>query len=84
MWAIEYSNEAKFYFLDNYPYTFELLVNIEQLKFYADATPPEGCTPLGGEPNTYQWTVLGHLVIYEKLPLSQPPRLLIWLVKPLK
>ncbi len=64
MWTLEYSNEAKFYFIDNGDYVFDLLVKIEELKFFPDAMPPEGCTPLDDKPNTYKWAVsraLGYL-----------------------
>ena len=43
MWGIEYSEEVKFYFIDNGPYAFALLVKIEELKFYVNGLPPEGC-----------------------------------------
>lgn len=83
MWEIEYTDEVKFYFLDNYPYTFALLIRIEELKFAPDAIPPEGATPLADEPNTYQWEVLDHMIYYEKVP-GLKPLLLIWLVKPIE
>jgi len=79
MWALEYSEEVKFYFLDNYPYTFDLLIRIEELKYFGNAVPPEGCKPLE-EPNWYIWTVLGHAVIYEKAA----NKLIIRVVKPLE
>jgi hypothetical protein len=62
MWEIEYKDEVKFYFLDNYPYTFDLLIRIEELRYYPDAIPPEGCTPV--DPDLYLWEVEGHLVYY--------------------
>jgi hypothetical protein len=80
VWEIEYSDEVKFYFLDNDPYTFALLVRIEELRYAADAIPPEGCTPLPGEPNHYLWLVLEHVVAYEKQGTTT---LKIWVVKPL-
>jgi hypothetical protein len=78
MWALEYSEEVKSYFVDNYPYTFALLVKIEELKFLPDANPEEEYTQL--EPNFYRWTVLDHHVLYEK----QGKRLYIWVVKPIE
>lgn len=80
MWQIEYSDEVKFYFLDNYPYTFDLLVRIEELKFSENGIPPEGCRVL--EPQRYWWEVLGHIVIYRLVPESGVLRVLI--VKPIE
>ena len=79
MWQLEYSDEAKFYFIDNDPYAFDLLVRIEELKYFADAVPPEGCAPL--EDNLYLWEVAAHFVLYEKL--SAENRLIIAVVKPM-
>ncbi len=79
MWAIEYSDEVKFYFIDNYPYTFDLLVRIEELKFFADAIPPEGNVQL--EPNLYLWQVAEHEVIYETAVAEH--RLIIAIVRPI-
>ncbi len=79
MWQLEYSDEAKFYFIDNDPYSFDLLIRIEELKYFADAVPPEGCTLLEG--NLYLWEVAAHYVLFEKL--SADDRLLIAVVKPL-
>ena len=46
MRQIEYSEEAKFYFLDNYPYTFDLLIRIEELKFIENHSLPNSCVEL--------------------------------------
>ncbi len=78
MWELEYSQEVKFYFLDNYPYTFALLVKIEEIKLMPDAVPLEGCIQL--EPDFYLWTVLDHQVLFEKLD----KRIYIWIVKPVE
>ena len=82
IWAIEYEEEDKFYFLDNDPYSFPLLVRLEELRYEADGVPPEGCNSLPDEPNVYWWQVLDHDVLYEKLPETQPPTLRILVVKP--
>ncbi len=66
MWDIEYSNEVKFYLLDNYPYTFDLHVRIETLRYEPDGFPPEGVTP-APVPGTFGWVVLGHLVVYRQV-----------------
>lgn len=79
MWQLEYSNEAKCYFIDNDPYSFDLLVRIEELKYYPDAVPPEGCTLL--EDTLYLWEVAAHFVLYEKLGAQN--RLVIAVVKPM-
>ncbi|NJN83088.1 MAG: hypothetical protein HC802_12925 [Caldilineaceae bacterium] len=41
MWQLEYNAEVAQYFFDNDPYTFPLLIRIEELKFEPDAIPPE-------------------------------------------
>ena len=79
LWAIEYEEEVKSYFLDNDPYTFPLLIRIEELRYEADAVLPEGCTPLADEPNTYWWQVLDHDVLYEKIEETEPPTCAFWL-----
>lgn len=78
MWAIQYSEEVKLYFIDNGPYTFDLLVKLEELKFYADALPPEGCLQI--DLGWYMWLILNHIVIYEITPTTKS--LTIWVVKP--
>ena len=81
LWEVEYANEVRNYFLDNDPYSFDLLVRIEELRYSPDAIPPEGCTPLTEEPNNYLWLVLNHVVVYEKVGTNL---LKIWAVKPLE
>lgn len=66
MWLLDYSDEAKSYFLDNYPYTFDLLVKIEELKFTEAALPDEGCRLT--DDGYYWWEVLDHVVIYRTRP----------------
>lgn len=68
MWQTEYSDEAEFYFLNNAPYTFPLLVRLEELKFLPDAIPPEGLTPVDDpdEPEMYLWEVLDHMVALDR------------------
>jgi len=68
MWTLQYSEEVKAYFVDNEPYCFNLLVRIEELKFDADATPPEELTPMNDpdEPSLYLWLVLDHAVMLRK------------------
>lgn len=65
MWTIEYSEEAKYYFIDKDPYAFDLLVRIEELKYAEDGIPPEGCSEI--EPGFLWWQVLHHIVIYERI-----------------
>jgi hypothetical protein len=69
MWTLHYSEEVKAYFVDNEPYCFDLLVRIEELKFDADATPPEGLTPMDDpdEPSLYLWLVLDHVVMLRRI-----------------
>jgi hypothetical protein len=76
MWEIEYSNEVKFYFLDNGDLVFDLLVRIEELRHTPNGIPPGGCTQL--EPNFYWWEILRHIVVYE----IKGQKLIIEIVKP--
>ena len=76
MWAIEYADEVKYYFLDNGDLVFDLLVRIEALRLTPDGLPPEGCTQL--DPDFYWWEVLRHIVLYER----KGQTLLIEVVKP--
>lgn len=79
MWQLEYTAEAKSYFIDNYPYTFPLLIEIEKLKFTSGGIPPEGCTPI--DSSLLWWEVLDHIVIYERLP--DVNQLIIASIKPM-
>lgn len=65
MRQIEYSEEARSYFLDNYPYTFNLLVRIEELKFTGDRILPDNYVRLGS--TYYWWEILDHAVIFEQV-----------------
>ncbi len=80
LWEIEYGRQVSNYFFDNDPYTFPLLVRIEELRYIPDAVPPEGCTPIPGELGSFMWLVLDHVVAYEKVGTT---RLIVWAVKPL-
>jgi hypothetical protein len=77
MWEIEYSDEVKFYFLDNGDRGFALLVKLEELSYTSTGMPPEGCTQL--EPGYYWWEVLRHSVVYRTITEN---RLEILTVKP--
>ena len=79
MRQIEYSEEAKFYFLDNYPYTFDLLIRIEELKFIENHSLPNSCVELA--PNYYWWEILGHAIVFEQLDAQT---LYILSIKPLE
>ena len=61
MLRIEYSPEVKFYFLDNDPYTFELLVKIEELRHTHDGLPTDSYNM---SDNLILWNVLEHTVAY--------------------
>lgn len=78
MWELEYADEVKFYFLDNYPYTFELLVKIEELKFAKDGVPSEGSA--GIQSGYFWWKILDHTVIYRLFSEKRMIRILV--VKP--
>lgn len=65
MRQIEYSEEAKSYFLDNYPYTFDLLVRIEELKFTTGRMLPTSCVEI--DLGYYWWETLGHAVVFEQI-----------------
>lgn len=77
MWGIEYTDEAKFYFLDNYPYTFPLLVRIEELRYEPEAVPQERCIEI--EPGLLMWEALNHLVYYRR----EQGRIVVAAIKPL-
>lgn len=81
MRRVDFSDEAKFYFLDNGDYVFDLLVQIEALKYRPDNMPPEGLTSIGDpdRPNLYLWEVLNHAVYLNR----EPDRILIAAVKPI-
>lgn len=64
VWSLDYTDEAKYYFVDNGDFVFDLLVQIEVLKFSESGIPLEDCTQI--EANIFLWKVLGHYVIYER------------------
>ena len=80
MWELDYSDEVMFYFLDNYPYTFELLIKIEELKFTDWGLPPEGYKLT--EAGYYWWEILDHTVIYRIR--ADIKRIRIFAVKPIE
>ena len=61
MLRIEYSAEAKFYFLDNDPYTFDLLVKVEELRHTPAGLPADNYKLVAG---WLMWQVLDHTVVY--------------------
>jgi hypothetical protein len=65
MWELDYTDEVKFYFLDNGDLVFDVLVKIEELKFFDDSMPDEGCIEI--EPELFLWQVLRHWVIFHRL-----------------
>jgi len=79
MWQLDYTREARNYFLDNDPYSFSLLIKIEELKFTLDGIPVEGCTQI--EDGLLWWETLSHAVIYARLPAEN--RLVISAIKPI-
>ena len=74
---IEYSDEVKFYFIDNGAYTGNLLGEIERLRFSPTGLPETNYTEV--EPGHIVWEILGHLVFY----WQREGKLLITVVKPL-
>ena len=64
MWRIEYSEEVRNYFFDNYPYTFDLHVKIESLFFSKKGIPEEGRVILE-PPNFVIWSILDHAIVYQ-------------------
>jgi hypothetical protein len=79
MWEIEYRNEIKFYFIDNDPYTFALLIKIEELRHHPDAIPREGCTQI--DDGLLWWETLEHIVIYERVETEK--RIIVVAIKPM-
>jgi len=81
LWDIKYSIEARNYLYDSYPYTEDILIEIEKLRFTEAAIPIAGCTQI--EPHVYMWTTLRHMVVYRRMPDIDPrPALWIAIVKP--
>jgi hypothetical protein len=62
LWEIEFADEVRNYFLDNDPYTFELLAEIFRLRYYTD--PLEGCIEMPNEPGTFVLPVFDHTVLF--------------------
>jgi hypothetical protein len=62
LWKIEFEEEVKFYFLDNDPYTFELLAELYRLTYYTD--PLEGCREQADSPGIFALAVLEHTVLF--------------------
>ncbi|MCX6050796.1 MAG: hypothetical protein NT075_37380 [Chloroflexi bacterium] len=79
MWQLDYTPAARNYFLDNDPYSFDLLIKIEELKFTSTGIPAEGCTQI--EDGLLWWETLNHAVIYERL--EEENQLVISAIKPL-
>ena len=79
MWRLDYTQAAKNYFLDNDPYTFDLLIKIEELKFYPDDIPFEGYTQI--DDGLLWWEVLEYAVIYTRQAAVQ--QIIIAAIKPL-
>ena len=78
MWSIEYAEEAKLYFIDNRDLVFDLLVQIEELKFAEDGYPPGNWIEL--ETDVILWSVLNHLVIFQRRETDHHLRIAV--VKP--
>jgi hypothetical protein len=77
LWEIEYSDEVKFYFIDNGTYTGNLLGEIERLRDAQDGLPAENYAEI--EPDHIEWAILGHLVFYWR----REKKLVVTVVKPL-
>jgi hypothetical protein len=77
LWGIEYTDEVKFYFVDNGDYTGNLLGEIERLSYAPDGLPESNYSEFA--PGFIEWEVLDHLVFYRK----RDKTLLIAAVKPL-
>ena len=69
MWQLDYTREMRNYFIDNDPYTFNLLIKIEELKFTPEGIPAEGCTQI--EDGLLWWETLNHAVIYARLAVCR-------------
>jgi hypothetical protein len=64
LWGIEYTDEVKFYFIDNGDYTGNLLGEIERLRYTPDGLPESNYTEF--RPDYIEWEMLDHLVFYRK------------------
>ncbi len=80
MWTLDYTDEVKYYFVDNGDFVFDLLVQIEILKFIDSGVPSEDCVQI--DSNIFRWKVLGHYVFYERNEFLH--RLRIAVLKPIE
>lgn len=62
LWAIEYADQVRNYFVDNSGLTGNLLGEIERLRYAPDGLPGDNYTRFA--PGYIEWEVLGHLVFY--------------------
>jgi hypothetical protein len=62
LWEIDFSDEARGYFLDNDPYTFELLAQLFRLTYYTD--PLTGTSELSDDPGTYALPTMNHTILF--------------------
>jgi hypothetical protein len=76
-WQIEFTDEAKFYFIEHGDLTGNLLGEIELLRYFPDGLPDENYIEI--EPGLFRWTILDHFVYFRK----QGSKLIIAVVKPL-
>lgn len=79
MWEIDYTEEVKFYFIDNGDLVFDLLVRIEELKYAPDGLPDGEWIEL--EPEIFLWSVLRHFVVYQRSKAERKLRIAV--VKPM-
>ncbi|CAN5779364.1 hypothetical protein BH10CHL1_BH10CHL1_47850 [soil metagenome] len=79
MWTLKYTQEAQSYFIDNDPYTFQVLVKCEELKHYHGGIPETGCTQI--DDGLLWWEVLDQAVIFERIEAKQ--QIIIVAIKPI-
>jgi hypothetical protein len=77
-WAIEYSQEADSFLVDNYPYTKDLDLAIIALSLTPDGIPATGAHQL--EPGVLMCEIERHTVVYLRVPERQTLRILV--IKP--
>jgi hypothetical protein len=77
LWEIEYSDEVKFYFVENGDFTGNLLGEIERLRYSPAGLPAENYREI--ETGLVVWEIWNHLIFYWR----RGKTLLIAVVKPL-
>lgn len=77
-WAVEYSQEADGYLIDNYPYTKDVDLAIIALSLTPEGIPTTGAHQV--ELGVLMCEIEAHTVVYERIPERRTLRILM--IKP--